>query len=396
MHAPSTWSARLVESSLVVAESRQDVTRYRLLETIREYAAERLDESGSAERRPPCARRVLPRSSRIARALTSLGSRGTSRGPITSFSTTSETTCTPRSNGPWTRRASWRSRSRSPCDRTGSFGATGCRASRGSRRRSRFPCKRTPRVRTDARRGGRAVRAAHRRLRASRGLRRRGDRPRTPDRRARRRLDRAQRPDDDRRNSRRLRACPDALRGVGRREPESRRHRGEGIAYFILAEAAVNCGRYPEAHEAGGRALELGRRFEDPEVMALALARLGLAAASEGRLVEARERLLEALECVQLLGFTEVGAYCCEALALVAAGWGEASRSDTPPGSGRRIQAGERRNPPAGGGGGTDCVARRNRPDAAERRDRGGTRARPRSDTRRGHRGSPSLVGADP
>ncbi len=100
--------------------------------------------------------------------------------------------------------------------------------------------------------------------------------------------------------------------------------RGEGIAYFILAEAAVNCGRYPEAHEAGGRALELGRRFEDPEVMALALARLGLAAASEGRLVEARERLLEALECVQLLGFTEVGAYCCEALALVAAGWGEA------------------------------------------------------------------------
>ena len=41
----------LVESSLVVAQYRQGVTRYRLLETIREYAAARLKGSGS-ERAP--------------------------------------------------------------------------------------------------------------------------------------------------------------------------------------------------------------------------------------------------------------------------------------------------------------------------------------------------------
>jgi predicted ATPase/DNA-binding SARP family transcriptional activator len=40
---------RLVEASLVVAEEREGEMRYRLLETVREYAAERLAESGDAE-----------------------------------------------------------------------------------------------------------------------------------------------------------------------------------------------------------------------------------------------------------------------------------------------------------------------------------------------------------
>ena len=40
---------QLVASSLVVAEDRQGSMRYRLLDTIREYAAERLDEEGAAE-----------------------------------------------------------------------------------------------------------------------------------------------------------------------------------------------------------------------------------------------------------------------------------------------------------------------------------------------------------
>ena len=40
---------RLVEASLVVAEVQQGATRYRLLETIRAYAAERLDGSGATE-----------------------------------------------------------------------------------------------------------------------------------------------------------------------------------------------------------------------------------------------------------------------------------------------------------------------------------------------------------
>ena len=38
--------ARLVDTSLVVAEARGDVTRYRLLETVRQYAAERLRAAG--------------------------------------------------------------------------------------------------------------------------------------------------------------------------------------------------------------------------------------------------------------------------------------------------------------------------------------------------------------
>ena len=40
---------RLVERSLVVADLREDETRYRLLETVRQYAAERLGETGDLE-----------------------------------------------------------------------------------------------------------------------------------------------------------------------------------------------------------------------------------------------------------------------------------------------------------------------------------------------------------
>ena len=41
---------RLVEKSLVVAERQMDKTRYRLLETIRDYAWERLEETGETQR----------------------------------------------------------------------------------------------------------------------------------------------------------------------------------------------------------------------------------------------------------------------------------------------------------------------------------------------------------
>src|SRR5581483_1556189 len=41
--------AGLVDKSLVVAEERSGAARYRLLETIRQYAAERLREAGEAE-----------------------------------------------------------------------------------------------------------------------------------------------------------------------------------------------------------------------------------------------------------------------------------------------------------------------------------------------------------
>ncbi|MEZ4770179.1 MAG: hypothetical protein R2844_17355 [Caldilineales bacterium] len=42
--------AHLVDKSLAVAEPRDDETRYRLLETIRQYAREKLSESGEADR----------------------------------------------------------------------------------------------------------------------------------------------------------------------------------------------------------------------------------------------------------------------------------------------------------------------------------------------------------
>ena len=101
----------------------------------------------------------------------------------------------------------------------------------------------------------------------------------------------------------------------------------EAIDRFILAEAAINCGRLAEAVEAGGRALELARTLEDSEVMSLALARLGLAAARQGRLQDARAQLVEALGHVQDVGFASPGAWCCDGIALVAASWGQVARA---------------------------------------------------------------------
>jgi predicted ATPase/DNA-binding SARP family transcriptional activator len=103
--------------------------------------------------------------------------------------------------------------------------------------------------------------------------------------------------------------------------------RMESIDWYILAEAAANDGRHAEAIEAGGKALELARTIEDAEAMSLALGQLGLAAAQEGRLQDAREQLVEALGHVQILGFPGAGASCCDALALVAAGWGDLARA---------------------------------------------------------------------
>src|SRR5215471_7727814 len=97
----------------------------------------------------------------------------------------------------------------------------------------------------------------------------------------------------------------------------------EALALFVFAETALHAGRYADARHAGGRALELFRTTCDQEGMALALARLGLAAVHEGRLREAAAQLDEALQCVNLLGFAETGAWCCEGLALVAASSGE-------------------------------------------------------------------------
>ena len=49
-HAVLDLLAQLVDKSLVLAEHQRGAVRYRLLETIRQYARERLDEAGEAER----------------------------------------------------------------------------------------------------------------------------------------------------------------------------------------------------------------------------------------------------------------------------------------------------------------------------------------------------------
>jgi len=103
--------------------------------------------------------------------------------------------------------------------------------------------------------------------------------------------------------------------------------RVEALAFFIVAEAALHAGRHSEAREAGARALELARAMDDHEVMSLALGRLGMVAAHEGRLEDARDQLLEALEYVRALGFSDVGAWCCDGLGLVAAAWGDSVRA---------------------------------------------------------------------
>ena len=101
----------------------------------------------------------------------------------------------------------------------------------------------------------------------------------------------------------------------------------EALALFILAEGSLHGGRYADVRDVGGRALALARAAGDTEVIALALARLGIAAAHERRLDEASEHLTEAVEHARALGFPETAAWCCEGLALVAAELGDVVRA---------------------------------------------------------------------
>jgi predicted ATPase/DNA-binding SARP family transcriptional activator len=109
----------------------------------------------------------------------------------------------------------------------------------------------------------------------------------------------------------------------------------EGMAWFILAETELHAGQYERACAAGTRALELLRAIEDHEGMAITLARLGLANVHSGRPAEAVAELREALEHVELLSFWETGAWCCDGLALLAA------RGGDPVGAARRLGAAE-------------------------------------------------------
>lgn len=101
----------------------------------------------------------------------------------------------------------------------------------------------------------------------------------------------------------------------------------EALALFMLAEGLLHAGRYAEVGETGDRALALARSAGDDEVVSLVLARLGIAAVHEDRLHEASGHLTEALAQARELGFPETAAWCCEGLAVVAAELGDPTRA---------------------------------------------------------------------
>ena len=112
----------------------------------------------------------------------------------------------------------------------------------------------------------------------------------------------------------------------------------EALALFILAEGLLHGGRYADVRDVGGRALGLARTVGDTEVIAIVLARLGIAAAHERRLDEASEHLTEAVEHARALGFPETAAWCCEGLALVAAEPGDVVRAARLLGAGESLR----------------------------------------------------------
>ena len=110
----------LVDKSLVVADDSGGRTRYRLLETVRQYALEKLGESGEADavrarhRDYYTAMAAAARRRRRAVIMSSASSRPKPRS----------TTCAPRSGGAAkTPISSWRWRWRRRCSRCGSRGA---------------------------------------------------------------------------------------------------------------------------------------------------------------------------------------------------------------------------------------------------------------------------------
>lgn len=112
----------------------------------------------------------------------------------------------------------------------------------------------------------------------------------------------------------------------------------EALAHFTLAEAHLHAGRYDEVDSVGAEALALAREVGDREVMSIVLARTGMAAALDGRPEAATARLGDALEHARLLGFPDTAAWCCEGLALVAAERGEADRAARLLGAGESLR----------------------------------------------------------
>jgi predicted ATPase len=112
----------------------------------------------------------------------------------------------------------------------------------------------------------------------------------------------------------------------------------EAMALFILSEGLLHARRYAEVRKVGGRALVLARAAGDPEVIAIVLARLGIAAAHDRRLAEAAADLVEAMQHARDLGFPDTAAWCCEGLAVVAAERGDFLRAARLLGAGESLR----------------------------------------------------------
>ena len=131
----------LLQNNLLRQEDRPTGDRrFRMLETIREYAVDRLDELGERERAAHAPRRVGARRRRGAPARAPRGDGSSASG---SARATSTRTSAPRSPGRATRaRSSWSCASARRSPPTGASAATSARAGPGSRTRSRAATRR--------------------------------------------------------------------------------------------------------------------------------------------------------------------------------------------------------------------------------------------------------------
>ena len=139
----------LVDKSLVVAENTSGRTRYRLLETVRQYALEKLGESGEAD-----AVRTRHRDHYTAWRPCSTPRRAPAMSSVSSGPKPRSTTCGPHSRGAAktpisSSRCSWRRR----CSRCGSHGAASGKGWPGSTPRSPTRMHTRPRWRRRCARG---------------------------------------------------------------------------------------------------------------------------------------------------------------------------------------------------------------------------------------------------
>ena len=317
---------RLVESSLVVVEDRQGTTRYRLLETIRAYAAERLDEAGTAE---PIRRRHAEHFLAVARraspdyvrfdpqqqkeGLATLDAERENLHAAVEWTLANESDLAlplaaelrhywlirgyQRQGLEWLERALAQSQPEASRMRAEGLAAAALLARlAGDFARARSFAE-TGIVAARANGAARAQATCLNVLTTLAGLAGEYDRARAH--------------------------CDEAVelaRSVGSRRIES-------IALFVLAEAALQARCYAELDEVGHRALELARSVDDQEAMALALCRLGIGAVHECRFGDASGQLGKALEYAATLGFPATGAICCYGLAAVAAAAGDGVRA---------------------------------------------------------------------